>query len=254
MLDFFRGLLSGNYMPHGMCYLWDPGVLWLQVVSDSLIALSYYAIPLLLVSFMRRRRDLNFRWIFVAFALFILACGTTHFLEVVTVWHPIYRLEGLVKAVTAAASLATAVLLVPLIPTLVALPSPSGLAAINTHLEREVRIRITAEDALNRVNAELERRVADRTAQLETTLERYRFLADAMPQIVWTATPDGTRDYFNRRTSLYTGLADPVRDWKSSYHPDDLAAVLLRWQQCLRTGEEYEMEVHLRSTQRMLSD
>ena len=235
-------------MPHGMCYLWDPGVLWLQVVSDSLIALSYYAIPLLLVSFMRRRRDLNFRWIFVAFALFILACGTTHLLGVVTVWHPIYRLEGLVKAVTAAASLATAVLLVPLIPTLVALPSPSGLAAINTHLEREVRIRITAEDALNRVNAELERRVADRTAQLETTLERYRFLADAMPQIVWTATPDGRRDYFNRRASVYTGLADPVRDWPSAYHPDDLAAVLLRWQQCLRTGEEYEMEVRLRST------
>jgi PAS domain S-box-containing protein len=247
MLEFFRGLFSGNYMPHGMCYLWDPGVLWLHVVSDSLIALSYYAIPLLLFSFIRRRRDLNFQWIFFAFAMFIFACGTTHLLAVWTVWQPVYRFEGLVKAVTAAASLSTAVLLVPLIPTLVALPSPSRLAAVNADLEREVSTRKAAEEALNRVNAELERRVADRTVELATTLERYRFLADAMPQIVWTARPDGTRDYFNRRTSVYTGLPDPVRDWKSAYHPDDLAAMLHSWDESVRTGAEYETEVRIRS-------
>ena len=90
-------------MPHGMCFLWDPGVLWLHVISDLFIAVAYYAIPVLLLYFTGRRRDIGFNWIFVAFAVFILACGTTHLLAAVTIWHPIYRLEGVVKGITALA-------------------------------------------------------------------------------------------------------------------------------------------------------
>src|SRR4249920_3083220 len=101
-------------MPHGMCYFWDPAVLWLNVISDSLIAASYYAIPFLLFYFAKRRRDVGFQAIFVAFGLFILACGTTHLMGAVTVWTPIYRLEGLIKAITAFASLATFAMLVPM--------------------------------------------------------------------------------------------------------------------------------------------
>ncbi len=97
MLDLLRKLFANDYMPHGMCYYWDPIVLWMSVISDSVIALSYYAIPVLLFRFARLRRDLTFKWIFVAFGFFILACGTTHFMSAVTVWNPLYRVDGVVK-------------------------------------------------------------------------------------------------------------------------------------------------------------
>ena len=154
-------------MPHGMCYLWDPAVLWVNVISDGLIAASYYAIPFLLFYFARRRRDITFKWIFVAFGMFILACGTTHLMSTVTVWHPIYRLDGVIKAVTAVASVATFAGLIPMMPTLISLPSPAALA-------REIEVRRGAEERIRKINEELEQRVADRTASLEQALHDLR--------------------------------------------------------------------------------
>src|SRR5436190_19462414 len=104
MLDFFQRLFRADFMPHKMCYLGNAGVLWLNVVSDLSIAIAYYCIPMLLFYVFRKRRDLNFNWVFAAFGIFILACGTTHVLGAVTVWNPVYRLEGAVKAITAIAS------------------------------------------------------------------------------------------------------------------------------------------------------
>lgn len=123
-----------SYLPHGYCYLWQPGLLTLHVVSDSIITLAYYSIPLGLVYFVRKRADLPFHWMFVLFAVFIVACGTTHLMEIWTLWHPSYWLSGAVKVVTAGASLGTAVLLVPLIPKAIALPSPAQLEAKNDEL------------------------------------------------------------------------------------------------------------------------
>src|SRR5258707_482754 len=115
MMEFFRNLFSADgFMPHGHCYLWRPGVLWLHIVSDSLIALAYFSIPFTLLYFVRKRRDLQFHWMFVCFAVFIVACGTTHLMEILVIWRPTYWLSGSVKAITALASVPTAVLLVRL--------------------------------------------------------------------------------------------------------------------------------------------
>jgi signal transduction histidine kinase/CheY-like chemotaxis protein len=165
MPDLIGKLFSSDYMPHGMCYYWDPVVLWLNVISDSLIALSYYAIAFLLFRFARLRRDISFKWIFVAFGFFILACGTTHMLGAVTVWNPIYRVEGVVKAATAVASVATLILLMPLLPELIALPSPAQLKSINDRLAAEIEERRAAEENVRRINEELEARVTRRTAE-----------------------------------------------------------------------------------------
>jgi signal transduction histidine kinase/CheY-like chemotaxis protein len=174
MLEFFRRLFSTDFfMPHGMCFAWDPGVLWLNVISDSLIAASYYAIPFLLFYFVRKRRDVAFNPIFMAFGAFILACGTTHLLGAITVWTPAYRLDGLIKAVTAAASAATFLMLIPMMPGLVKLPSPA-------EMEKEIGERRAAEDEVRKMNAELERRVAARTAELAESVAMQKRAADSL--------------------------------------------------------------------------
>jgi len=155
MLEFLQKILQADFLPHGTCYLWQPGVLWLNVISDLTISLAYYAIPVLLVWFLRKRNDLQFSWILLAFAAFILACGTTHLMAVWTVWHATYRLDGAVKAVTALASVATAALLAPILPALVHLPHPMQLAAMNreltaqaAELRRQAELLDLAQDAI----------------------------------------------------------------------------------------------------------
>ena len=122
------------FLPHGYCYLWRPGVLSLHLVSDSIIALSYYSIPIGLLWFVNARRDVPFNWMFWFFAIFIAGCGTTHLMEIWTLWHPDYWLAGGIKAATALASIGTAVGLVPLLPKAVKLPSPQQLEAANRDL------------------------------------------------------------------------------------------------------------------------
>jgi signal transduction histidine kinase len=158
---------SEEFMPHGMCFLWEPALLWLHVVSDFLTGAAYFSIPIALALFAIRRKDLQYRWMVGLFTLFIVACGTTHFFGVWVIWNPDYGVEGVLKATTALASVATAVVLWPILPKLLDLPSPSMLAQTNAELRAEVERRRGAETRLQGLNAELERRVAERTAELE---------------------------------------------------------------------------------------
>jgi PAS domain-containing protein len=154
MMDFLKHLFSTDgFMPHGMCYEWDPKVIWLHVVSDGLISIAYYSIPLTLLYFVRKRRDLQFSWIFLCFAVFIVACGTTHLMEIWNIWHPVYWLSGSIKAVTAASSIITAILLVRLIPKALSLPSPSDLQKANEALQVEIREHNKSEEALRLLNS-----------------------------------------------------------------------------------------------------
>ena len=141
-MDFLRQLFGpGEFMPHGYCYLWDPGLVWLHVISDTLIAASYFTIPITLLWFMRKRRDLPFGWMFGLFGVFIVACGGTHVMEVWNLWHAEYWLAGVLKAVTAVASVATAILLARLVPQALKLPNVTQWAQANAALEKEVHER-----------------------------------------------------------------------------------------------------------------
>ena len=113
-------------MPHGHCYLWQTNLVGLHVISDALIALAYYSIPITLLYLVRKRQDLPFEWVFLLFGAFIVSCGTTHLLDIWTLWYPTYWLSGIVKAFTALISVITATQLFPLMPQLLALPSPSA--------------------------------------------------------------------------------------------------------------------------------
>ncbi|MDE1916562.1 MAG: hypothetical protein KGJ57_01835 [Sphingomonadales bacterium] len=144
-------LTTRGLAPHGYCLLWDPILIWLHVVSDAIVGLSYFSIPVALTVFLARRRDIEFGWLLILFAIFIMACGTTHFMSILVLWIPAYGLEGLVKAVTAIASVLTAVLLWPLLPKLIALPSPRQLQEANEQLKREACERERMEQQLRQV-------------------------------------------------------------------------------------------------------
>jgi len=160
---------SGPFMPHGGCYLWTTSLIALHAISDGLIVLAYYSIPFTLLYFVRRRKDLKFHWMFVCFAVFILACGTTHLMEIWNIWHANYWLSGLIKAITAAASVPTAFLLMKLIPQALALPSPSALQKAYDEQELRVQER-TAEisETSRRLELEIEERKRAEAALLDS--------------------------------------------------------------------------------------
>jgi len=139
---------SGNFIPHGHCYLWKPELVWLNIISDSLITLAYYSIPIMLVYFVYKRRDLPFDKIFLLFGAFIVSCGTGHLMELWTLWHPDYWLSSSVKAITALVSVYTALELVPLLPKALTLPSPAQLEAANQALKAEISERKRAQAEL----------------------------------------------------------------------------------------------------------
>lgn len=130
-------LTVSGFIPHGHCFLWKPGLVWLHVVSDSLIALAYVAISTTLAYLVyRTRQEIPFHWMFLAFGSFIVACASTHFMDVWTLWYPAYWLSGALKAVTAIASVTTAIILPPLVPQALALVDSAKLSEERrSHLE-----------------------------------------------------------------------------------------------------------------------
>ena len=128
-------------MPRRLCGDWSGGLILLHNVSDALIWLSYIAIPVVLIHFIRRKRDMPFPWIFWLFGAFIVLCGTTHLMEVVMFYWPNYRLAGLIKLATAMVSVTTVIALVPITPIALAMRT-------TRELEREVAERKRVEEAL----------------------------------------------------------------------------------------------------------
>jgi signal transduction histidine kinase len=127
-MDYLENLLSTKgFLPHGYCLLWNWRLILLHVVSDVLITLSYLSIPVTLIHIVSKRKDVPFNWMFWCFGMFIVACGLTHALEILTLWYPVYWALGTTKAVTAAASVVTAVLMVRLVPVALAIPSQREL-------------------------------------------------------------------------------------------------------------------------------
>ncbi len=138
------GFLSftSSFMPHGYCLFWLKELLLLHVISDSLIALAYYSIPIAIIYFIHKRPpSVYYRRIFQMFALFIIACGATHALEVWTIWHPAYWLSGVMKAITAAISITAAVMLWVIMPTVLTVPSPRRLRRVTKQLNLETKKR-----------------------------------------------------------------------------------------------------------------
>jgi PAS domain S-box-containing protein len=132
-LDYMQAFIDlfsyKDLIPHGYCLAWSPLLLWLTVISDLLITLAYYSIPLTILYFLYKRKckQSHYNWIGVLFATFILACGTTHLLSTITIWIPLYWLDGFLKAFTALISVATALSMLWVVPRVLSLPTQSQL-------------------------------------------------------------------------------------------------------------------------------
>ena len=160
---------SVGFLPHGHCFLWIPGLLWMNVVADAVIVVSYFSIPFSLWYFMHKRPDMPFGRLAFLFGLFVLACGTTHLMSIVNLWNTAYWAEAGIKAFTGVASAVTAIALWRYMPIALAIPSRAQLEILNQQLRTEIRQRMAAEGRLSEANLHLEAMVAQRTAELART-------------------------------------------------------------------------------------
>ncbi|MDX1632316.1 MAG: histidine kinase dimerization/phospho-acceptor domain-containing protein, partial [Thermoanaerobaculia bacterium] len=216
---------QSGFMPHGQCYLWKENLVWLHAVSDALIALAYFTIPLTLAYFVKKRRDLPFSGMFLAFGLFIVTCGGTHAFAVWNIWHSDYWLSGGVKALTAMASLTTAALLVPLVPKALALPSPRDLAreverrhraeaeAGARRLEEEYTKKVEkANRELERVNQELEEFVLVASHDLQAPLRKVESFGEILEEEAGEDLGEAGRDALHRMTGATRRMARLLDD------------------------------------------
>lgn len=190
-------LIQGIYMPHGYCLLWEPWLVALHAVSDILTFASYSAIPVAIWIFVQRRPSLEMKGLAKLFAAFILWCGLTHLFGVITLWRPVYELQGIVKATTAIISVTTAVMIFPLIPKALAIPSPKDLQAANIKLKQEIVAHEQTLAELKRAREELEERVLLRTKDLAEATERFKALFEHAPVAMLMVGRDGMVQQIN---------------------------------------------------------
>lgn len=168
MLTLFKDFYLIGFIPHGHCYLWQTGLVWLNIIGDATIAISYYSIPCLLVYFIFQRKDVPFNGVFLLFGAFIVACGTGHLMDIWTLWYPDYWIAAGLKAFTALISIYTAFALVYLIPLALKIPSPAQLETANQALKSEI---------VERKRIEQELRIAEEIAN-NSSQAKSEFLAN----------------------------------------------------------------------------
>ena len=212
-MDFWSRLFDpAGFVPRAQCGAWTPGLIRLHNISDFLIWAAYLTIPLALIIFSQKRRHgLPFRSLFWLFSLFIVACSCTHFMDIVLFYDPLYRLSGLFKAVTAAASWATVAALVKVMPQAMAMQSPLILAQ-----EIEERKRVESE-------------LRESQAQLRISEERFRALTEKSSDVITVLAPEGTILYESPSAAVVLGYPPDElvgTNGGDLVHPDDLPEIL----------------------------
>jgi PAS domain S-box-containing protein len=242
MWEWLERIFGLGFMPHGHCYLWSTEMVWAQVSTNLLIGLAYASIATTLVSLVRQIRNIPFAWVYLAFGTFILSCGLTHFFDIITVWHPIYWADAGVRAVTASASVATAILIVPQVPKAVKL-AEAARVSIDRGLQLEAAHR-----ELEKAHQSLAEREREARLRASTSEEQFRSLVETMPQLTWISNPNGDITYRNKRWQEYTGLALAAGDsgWLSVHHSSTRTQLLAGWAEALRTKTPFEGEALLR--------
>ena len=225
-------LRGSAFLPHLYCYLGNGPLIWTHVTSDLLIGSSYVAISCTLLYIVRQsQKNVPFHWMILAFGLFIVACGGTHFMEVVTIWKPYYWVSAAVKIVTAAASLSTAIALPLLTPTILSRLSEAKAAeqrrmqleTANAELERLYRELREAEHMKDTLVARNAARIGDWSWDIRTGKNTWSEAVEMMHGL---------------RPGSYDGRYE---SWWATVHPDDKERVFTAVERAMETGD-YEVE------------
>jgi PAS domain S-box-containing protein len=238
-----------SYMAHGYCLLWKPWLVVMHAGSDLLIFASYFAIPVAIWMFLRRRNDMEMRPLAILFALFILLCGLTHLLQMVTLWWPIYETQGFVKLATAVVSVITAFMIFPLIPRALSIPSPRALHRANAGLQHEVDAHKETLHSLQQTRDELEMHVKERTDELEHAKARLEALVTASAQVFWSAAPDGSVTQDSPSWRAFSGQTYDEwigTGWLNAIHPDDREQTRHAWKEAVRNRTTYNVDYRLK--------
>ena len=239
-------LVDERFMPHGHCYFWEPWVLWSYAISDSIIAIAYFCIPLALLYIYLKRKDFTYVWMAVLFAVFIAGCGITHVFDVVNIWKPLYTLDVMARIITAMASIGTAAVLIKFTPKIIDIPTAEQWKRVNEELQ-----------ALNEeLRAQLEEsKEKDKTIQAYKEFEK---ITETLPQMVWTTNPfitngnkasTGESLYINRRWYEYTGYTDqtPFQEmFIESVLPEQREELQKQWRKSRETLEDFSCEIQIR--------
>jgi PAS domain S-box-containing protein len=204
---------------------WATTLMWALASTDTLIGLAYISISITLYSLVKKIR-IPFHAVFLAFGLFIFACGATHFIEVYTLWVPSYWLAAFTKIVTAIASVATAISLIILKPKFIKFANASRLT--------EEQLKISRDQILEDL----------RTKELE-----FQTLVNSLPQLAWMAHPNGSIFWCNDEWYDYTGSTPEMTlgsGWQNLHDPKELPKILADWNKIIAGGEPDEMEVRIR--------
>lgn len=221
-------------MPHGFCFQWQPLILWLTVTSDVLIFLAYFSIPIVIAVFVSKRKELENKGLYLLFSVFIVACGTTHLFSTINIWFPLYGISALIKALTALVSVITAIVLWPLLPKLLMIPSPGQLQQVNKKLKK--------------LNETLDKQVEQRTEQYQQTQNYLQHVISLSPSVIYTSKPTGNpsspfkTDFISEKITEMCGFSpdewyqNPTL-WVDHVHPDDRKQTLENMETLQQTGK-----------------
>ena len=228
-----RGVERFQFMPHVFCYLGNPTLISVNLISDLLIGISYVVISLTLVYLVRASEGaIPFHWMFLAFGTFIIACGGTHFMEAITLWHPVYWASAYVKVVTAVASVATAIALP------VAMPKILGNIG---------SMRLSESRALELANANRDLNAANEKLQELDRLRR-RFVAQAAANIGdWEWDIAAGKVHWSPEVEDMHGLArgsfsGTFEEWLKTVHPDDRERSMASVKDAIQNRRDYDIE------------
>ena len=230
MIKLFYKLIDSN----------DPFTIWVNSISDLIIAISCFIIPFILIYIMRRRKDAHYNGLIYFLAIFILGCTITHLIYVVNVWNPTYQVESVIKVMIALASVGTAVMLMKVTPQLIQTQDLDELDRISYELDEKIRLLKEKDKTILLLKA------AQNTETIQKTVseEQFHALADNIPNLAWIANGEGWIYWYNKRWYEYTGKTPSEMEgwgWQSVHDPEVLPGVLDKWTSSIKTGEPFDM-------------
>ena len=229
-----RGVERFQFMPHVFCYLGNSTLISVNLISDLLIGISYVVISLTLVYLVRACKGaIPFHWMFLAFGTFIIACGGTHFMEAITLWHPVYWMSAYVKVITAVASVATAIALPLVMPRIL-----GSIESMRLSESRAVELAHANRD-LNAANEKLQ----------ELDQLRRRFVAQAAANIGdWDWDMAAGNVHWSPEVEDMHGMvrgtfSGDFEEWLETVHPDDRERSMALVKDAIQNSHEYDVEI-----------